>query len=365
MVAAQHKDDNSPKATRRGRRGAALLLVLWIIGLLGIVTVSFAWDAFLEGKVVSFARKRSRADALAQSGMEIAKMLLDKQLTVTGDEDDDTIENDEWYQSALSLSRGGSMTLTRELGDGTIRVDIEPVGGGFGRNVNSLKDEDWERIFQNVLGLPEDYWPELIDSFKDWVDEDDNPSENGAETDDYYATLDKPYSAKNGPLDTVEELLLIKGFSKAILYGGVLNPEDPAESQVVVSNGIARLLTTFGDGKVNVNAVPDGDTGVQILMTLPGVDELGARAILEERSNPSSAVTDEDYENTSFKDEADFMTRVGNELDDNTISQYISVKSQYFRVTSVGQIDRVTRRVWATVYADGKVTRFLRWREEP
>ena len=32
-------------------------------------------------------------------------------------------------------------------------------------------------------------------------------------------TLDPPYRAKNKPLDTVEELLMVKGFDGRILYG--------------------------------------------------------------------------------------------------------------------------------------------------
>ena len=344
----------------RAKRGAALLLVLWIIGLLGIITVSFAWDAFLEGKVASFERKRSRAESLAQSGIEIAKMLLKKQQSVTGQEDEEETLEDEWYNNALALSRGASMTLTRELGGGTIRLDIEPEQ--VWRNVNNLKDEDWERLFTNVLGLPEDYWPELIDSFNDWIDTDDMPNENGGETDDYYATLDKPYSAKNGPLDTVRELLLIKGFSEPILTGGVLNPEDPKESWIVVSNGVERLLTVYGDGKINVNAIrPDN---ISVLLSLPGITEIEANAILEEREQPSSGTYDDD-DDTSYKSVEDFMARVGDLLDDNTIQNYITVNSQYFRVTSVGQVDRATRRISAIVYVDGDLFRVLRWSEEP
>ena len=342
------------------RRGAALLLVLWIIGLLSIIVVSFAWDAHLEGKVASFARKRAKADAIARSGMEIAKMLLNKQESVSGNEDDETKEGDAWYDNALSLRRGYSVTLTRDVGEGTVRVDIEPEE--VWRNVNKLDDEDWERIFANVLGLPEDYWPELIDSYKDWIDADGIPLQNGGETEDYYGTLDKPYSAKNGPLDTVRELLLIKGFSEPILSGGVLNPEDPKEQQIYITNGVERLLTVYGDGKINVNAVRADN--ISVLLTLPGVTEIEANAILEERSQPASGLTS-DEDDPSFKSVEDFMARVGDLLDDSSIRNFITVKSQYFRVTCVGQIDRVTRRIWAVVYAEGETFRILRWREEP
>ena len=71
---------------------------------------------------------------------------------------------------------------------------------------------------------------EIAAAIIDWIDQDDN-TESGAET-DYYATLDPPYAAKNGPFDTIEELLLVKGVTPEILYGedanrnGVLDPNE-------------------------------------------------------------------------------------------------------------------------------------------
>ncbi|MGE3181929.1 MAG: hypothetical protein AB7N71_09880 [Phycisphaerae bacterium] len=72
---------------------------------------------------------------------------------------------------------------------------------------------------------------ELIDAVIDWRDEDDDLSPNGAEN-DWYNTLTPPYSAKNGPFDTVEELLVVKGWNAIALYGedvnrnGMLDPNE-------------------------------------------------------------------------------------------------------------------------------------------
>mgnify|MGYP000473525683 CR=1 FL=1 len=83
-----------------------------------------------------------------------------------------------------------------------------------------------------------------------WIDDDSEVRYDGAETDDYYATLDPPYVAKNGPLDTVGELLLIRGFSRAILYGGKLETGFEGEEPVTVS-GIADLETLRRIGMVH------------------------------------------------------------------------------------------------------------------
>ncbi len=63
---------------------------------------------------------------------------------------------------------------------------------------------------------------ELTAALLDWLDEDDDPREGGAES-EYYGQLEPPYQAKNGPLDSVEELLLVKGFSAAVLWGEDVN----------------------------------------------------------------------------------------------------------------------------------------------
>ena len=350
-----------PGATSRTvGRGSALILVLWVLGILSMLVVSFAFDAHLEGKVVSFARKRRKAEALALSGMQIARMLLDKQLTVSGNASDETVAADRWHASALALKRGGSVTLMEPLGEGSIRLDIEPEQ--VWRNINKLNAEDWERIFQ-AIGLPEDFWPELIDSYFDWIDPDSNPRQDGAESADFYETLDPPYQARNAPFDTVRELLLVKGFREAILSGGVLNPEDAKERQIAITNGVQNLLTVFGDGKVNVNAVRADNRAV--LMTLPGVTEVGADAILEERERSSYEGAGDYEDDSSYRSVDDFMMRVGDLLDDPSVRNFVTTKSEVFRVTSVGSIGRVTRRIWAVVYTNGKLWRVLRWREEP
>ena len=336
----------------KSRRGSALIIVLWTIGLLSMLVVSFAFDAHLEGKAASSARKRRKAEHIALSGMAVAEMLLDKQSEVNVDADEDEIGDDKWYKPAVNLKTGrGFSGLELEVGDGVLHLDMEPEPGR--RNINKLSQDDWERMLE-VAGVPEDYYAELIDSFFDWTDSDDSSRSDGAES-DYYEELDPPYQARNAPVDTVRELLLIKGFSEAILSGGVLNPDDPPESQITVS-GIQDMLTTYGDGKINVNAA-----GRRVLMTLPEVDELIAGAIIEERERGVADNGEED--DTSFTSIGDLHSRIP-DLPPAVDSQ-VAMRSDIYRVTAVGQVGRVTRRVWAIVQHSGNGMRIVRWREEP
>ena len=58
---------------QRVRGGSALIMVLWVIAMMSLLVVSFAFDAHLEGRIVSYARKRRKAEALAFSGMRVAR----------------------------------------------------------------------------------------------------------------------------------------------------------------------------------------------------------------------------------------------------------------------------------------------------
>ena len=205
------------------RSGSALILVLILVVALSVFVLSFASDAELELRYASVASKRRQCDSLAQSGLAIATMLMEKQREISPDAEAGSGEDDDrWFEAARRLAKGQPLVgLVEDIGDGQVILSIEPEPGR--RNVNLLTEEDWERILGNA-GVPEDCWPMLIDSYGDWIDEDENARSDGAETDDYYEKLEKPYSAKNGPLDTVGELLLIRGFSETILKGGPFDP---------------------------------------------------------------------------------------------------------------------------------------------
>ena len=67
-------------------------------------------------------------------------------------------------------------------------------------------------------GMTED----VADAILDWLDADDEPRELGCEI-EYYSGLSPAYAPKNGPLDTVEELLLVRGVTPQLLFGADIN----------------------------------------------------------------------------------------------------------------------------------------------
>jgi DNA uptake protein ComE-like DNA-binding protein len=125
-----------------------------------------------------------------------------------------------------------------------------------------------------LLGLP-DMVEEIADSIIDWRDEDDTPSEGGAEG-GYYENLPFGYRARNGPFRTIRELLLVKDVTADFFYGEDTNfnnqldyneqdgskspPNDDGDSEL--DKGWIAYLTCYsydnnkdadGNEKVNIN----------------------------------------------------------------------------------------------------------------
>ncbi|MGH7134843.1 MAG: general secretion pathway protein GspK, partial [Pirellulales bacterium] len=68
---------------------------------------------------------------------------------------------------------------------------------------------------QALMGLP-GMTAQIADCILDWLDPDDVPRPNGAERDFYTS---RGYAPKNGPFETVEELLLVNGVTPQLLFG--------------------------------------------------------------------------------------------------------------------------------------------------
>jgi len=73
----------------------------------------------------------------------------------------------------------------------------------------------------------------VASSVMDWVDGDEDVQGDGAES-DYYSTLPDPYYAKNSAFDTVDELLMVRGVTRDLLYGDGTAPPLGQQSGIVV-----------------------------------------------------------------------------------------------------------------------------------
>ena len=74
------------------KRGSALIIVLWVIALLSVLIGGFAYEMHVEAKIVSYVRKKLKAEYLAKAGIEYAQALLSHSSEVKGKGDTDEMK---------------------------------------------------------------------------------------------------------------------------------------------------------------------------------------------------------------------------------------------------------------------------------
>jgi general secretion pathway protein K len=227
--------------TRGGRRqtGMALLLVVWLLALLAAIAAEFMSSA----RVRAFAERNKRDDleglALALAGLRSAEAFLD----------DDKI-------TGLSLDADGQLQVHRKgvtdpvpasaknvpLGDGAYSWRIGDEDGLV--NINRATPAQLASLLQQCGMGPGSERDTVIDSILDWRDPKGPHHLNGAE-EDYYRSLDPPYSCKDGPFDVVEELLLVRGVTPQLFSGGEVDGKKVP--------GLRDLVTTYSPENMKPN----------------------------------------------------------------------------------------------------------------
>jgi general secretion pathway protein K len=185
-------------------RGVALLIVLWIFIFLFVVAFDFSAGVREEATAAHRYGDDHQGYYLALAGFE------------------------QGLYEFLNQSRGRELQpgnkpkdifdagwREESLGSGTYRVRLVDESGKI--NLNRTDENALRRVFSN-LGVEEPLMGVLIDSIMDWRDQDDLHRTNGAEN-DYYQSLSAAYTAKNGPFDSIEDLLWVKGVTAKLYYG--------------------------------------------------------------------------------------------------------------------------------------------------
>jgi general secretion pathway protein K len=221
-------------------RGVALIIVLLMISI--IIAITLQLNIASRSEIYEAANLKDGIKLLyiAKSGFYMGEAIL-----LEDDNDFDSF-NEDWAK--LAQISAGSAVLFDE---GYFKLNIEDESGKI--QINSLVEgnsynHNIEDLLIRFLNLPEFDLSEqevddIVDAIKDWIDKDDEVTGFGAE-DAYYKGLGKPYPCKNGPLDSVEELLTIKGITRDIYYG----TDETA--------GIGKYITIYSSGKININTAP-------------------------------------------------------------------------------------------------------------
>jgi general secretion pathway protein K len=215
-----------PFASRRGTRGAALLLVMYLVALLTALIGAFALTARMEqlqGRVLS---QGVVADQLARAGLEYAMVRVA-----------DPEPSRQWLPDGR--------TYDWEFEGAQISVVIVDESGKI--DLNGAAQPLLASLFQ-VLGAAPDMAAAVASAIVDWRDEDVLSQAQGGAEDPQYAAAGLPYGAKDAPFDTVGELEQVLGMSAELfalaaphltVFTGQAEPEQMfASAEVLQAMGI-------------------------------------------------------------------------------------------------------------------------------
>jgi general secretion pathway protein K len=272
---------------RQSQSGIALIIVLIVIIVLGVLATEFASSMRVETKLARDASFEADLEWMARSAVERAKWILSLESGGPQGQSD-----------SLVMRTFGGPGRTNDLVSTLPIKGVRHDNGEFDvtvidldRKININAAARDKMVMQEALsfvGIEDGALTSTIsDSIADWVDPDDNSGVSGAESSDYTSSPNPgypPYRAKNGPIDDLSELLMVRGVTPAIYWGpkaGVYSTMRKRHSgfeEPEYHVGLHDIFTALSGGKVNINT-----TDERLLQALVGVDAMMATELIRAR----------------------------------------------------------------------------------
>ena len=314
---------------RKSERGVALLAVLLGIALMTLIVVDFAMTSGLGFVSAANQANELRATYLARSGINVGLGLLaadartDAQTltTATGGGAVDTL-NDVWAVPFAPMPLAGG-TVSLSIVDEERKINLNAMVQNS--SLNQIAILKLQRLF-TILDVNVD----LVQAIIDWITP--GGGANGGAM-DYYLGLKPPYQPRFGPMPTIGDLQMVKGFNEAVF------------------NRVAPFVTVMPVLGVNANTAPP-----QVLAALePELmeDQKIVEQIVEARAiRPFSSPTDI----TNLVGAGDLATRV---------SRDVQLNSKYFTITGTGTFAGARRIITATFQRQSNgIGTLAAWRED-
>ncbi|NLW50445.1 MAG: hypothetical protein GXY85_06325 [Candidatus Brocadiaceae bacterium] len=238
-----------------GRRGTVLIVTMWIVLVIAGLVLVFGRTVRVEAVAAANQVAALQAEAVARGALAFAMAKAAEAAASAGAEGSEDAASESEVE-AVQVGDGYFWLLHAHPNDNNVRR--------YGMTDEAAKVNLNTATAEMLLKLPE-MTAELAAAIIDWRDADDEISPGGAES-EYYLLLDDAYYCKNGPFETVDELLLVAEATPELLYGADLNLNgiiDPHE-EVAGERGFYDFLTVFsaepntsesGEDRVNVNTV--------------------------------------------------------------------------------------------------------------
>ena len=335
------------------RRGSVLVLVLFVLAILSLVGLSFAYRA---GLGVAAARQQAVLAKLRCQAASAAALVTARLAQNTNAYDH---PSEDWAQRTFKEPGDWLEDWKIEHGRdaGLYSVTVRVVDETGKLNVQYASSKQLE-----AMGL----WADQVSAVMDWMDEDDAAGAGGAETPQYVA---RGYRCKNKAIDELEELLLVAGITPQQYYGASLakpfcrtgavamapgqsGPTEPPEK------GLVEMLRCVGDDGINLNTAP-----AAVLECLP-ISAESVQQILAYRRFDADSSGELDDHALAKADDIDRLQGL-TPADRETLKTIGRFRSDYFRIFVVARHELTGQQLGLEVLLDISegFPRLLRWKE--
>ena len=316
--------------TRRIKQdGFVVIVVLCMVVMLSVLLIAFNQESRANLQKVEDFRKSAQALNCARAGLNVAIMAVKNSRETHFDKSPENLFSSE---KTIALDQGQcSLTVSEETG----KININHLKEENGK-LNRMSIDHLLRLIDmvNLDGAGDfriDY--SIVPSIIDWTDSDDEVTtlpfikhrNQGAES-GYYGRSSTAHKCRNAPVETVEELIGVKGMSPEVL------------------ERLRGYLTVYGDGKINLNSA----SGFVLASLSEQMDTTLAKDIIDRRKLKP-------FESVSELREIPGMTK-GLYYE---ISRMLTVKpkDRYYSVTSQGDVGGLDRTVKAIIRINEKTNR--------
>jgi type II secretory pathway component PulK len=215
-----------------------LLLTLIVVSLLTLGAMAFFERMFAERRASSAHGRQLQSRHLAETGVEYIKAVVAQTPAILL-EQGGLYANPALFQGMLvsddpiAAFRGRFTVLAPDLTTdgyyGGIRYGVENESARLNLNTVLLADSSGDDGARKVLMTLPGMTESIADAILDWLDADEEPRLLGAER-DYYSSLNPPYAPRNGSVGSIEELLMVRDVTPALLFGADLNRNTAIEA---------------------------------------------------------------------------------------------------------------------------------------
>src|ERR1700733_2225851 len=221
---------------RRPRRGAALLLVLWLTAALSAIAFTLANS--VRGEI-----ERSSTDADGLKAYYLAEGAIDRLLVY--------IESGPAFVAPDGkplFERGRTHVLMLKSPTGLVRAEYIPENSKL--SVNFAPPGELRRLLV-ALGADPARAQAIVAGIVDW--REGTPGGSFSELDQFYMSLTPSFRARHASLEEIEELLLVRGVTPDLFYGSYTRD---ADGRLIPHNGLRDCLSVYGSlGALDVNSV--------------------------------------------------------------------------------------------------------------